>query len=411
MDSVVSILKEIIFFFNEIAVYLLFGFLIAGLLHVFFPDSFVKKHLGKGNWKNVFKGALFGLPLPLCSCGVVPVAASLRKSGASKGSVVSFLITTPQVGADSFMITYSLLGWVFAVFRILASLLTALIAGIFINLAEKEKKSPAPKFIDYVPLEENALQRLKKIASYIEYELMGSIVNTLLLGIVIAGLINAILPENFLSTYLGSEFLSMLLMLAVGIPVYVCASASTPIAASLVLKGLSPGAALVFLLSGPATNAANLSMVTKIIGKKGTAIYLAAIATGSLAVGYLFNLLVQSAGMSNVVMTHVHDVLPRWLHLLGAVVLGAMIVWYYIRLNLDVAKKEELEEVQKLSLKVEGMSCPHCTASVKTAVESVEGTSGVTVYLKEERVDFQIESAERLAQVKERISAAGYVVE
>lgn len=411
MDSVVSILKEIIFFFNEIAVYLLFGFLIAGLLHVFFPDSFVKKHLGKGNWKNVFKGALFGLPLPLCSCGVVPVAASLRKSGASKGSVVSFLITTPQVGADSFMITYSLLGWVFAVFRILASLLTALIAGIFINLAEKEKKSPAPKFIDYVPLEENALQRLKKIASYIEYELMGSIVNTLLLGIAIAGLINAILPENFLSTYLGSEFLSMLLMLAVGIPVYVCASASTPIAASLVLKGLSPGAALVFLLSGPATNAANLSMVTKIIGKKGTVIYLAAIATGSLAAGYLFNLLVQSAGMSNVVMTHVHDVLPRWLHLLGAVVLGAMIVWYYIRLNLDVAKKEELEEVQKLSLKVEGMSCPHCTASVKTAVESVEGTSGVTVYLKEERVDFQIESAERLAQVKERISAAGYVVE
>ncbi|MDY6972131.1 MAG: permease, partial [Thermodesulfobacteriota bacterium] len=134
MDILYYILRESLFFFNEVAIYLLFGFIMAGALHVLFPESIVRRHLGHRTFRSALKSTLFGIPIPLCSCGVVPVAASMRNSGASRGATVSFLIATPQVGADSFMITYSLLGWVFALFRIAAALLTAITAGIAVNL-------------------------------------------------------------------------------------------------------------------------------------------------------------------------------------------------------------------------------------------------------------------------------------
>ena len=134
MEFVLKLIKEIAIFYNDVAIYLIFGFLVAGILHIIFPESMVRRHLGKDSFGSVLKSTLFGIPLPICSCGVVPVAVSIKNSGASKGSVVSFLIATPQVGADSFMITYSLLGWVFGVFRIITSLITALSAGIMVNM-------------------------------------------------------------------------------------------------------------------------------------------------------------------------------------------------------------------------------------------------------------------------------------
>lgn len=241
MDWGIEFVKEIVFFVNEVSVYLLFGFLVAGILHVLFPDSIIKKHLGKNSFGSVVKATLFGIPLPICSCGVVPVAASLKNSGASKGASISFLISTPQVGADSFLITYSLLGWIFGVFRIGASLVTAMIAGILVNLTAGKKKDEGMVMFPMATPVESMGTRVKSFFRYLEYELLGSIANTLIVGILVAGLISAVIPDGFFETYLDYPFLSMVVMLAAGIPMYVCASASTPIAASLIMKGMSPG--------------------------------------------------------------------------------------------------------------------------------------------------------------------------
>ncbi len=168
--------------------------------------------MGNDSFGSVLKSTLFGIPLPLCSCGVVPVAASLKKSGASNGAGISFLISTPQIGADSFLVTYSLLGWVFGFFRIAASLITAMAAGIMVNILSRSQG--AEKSSDFVS-KETFKDRLKIFFSYVEYELLGSIAGTLIAGIIIAGVISAVIPNSFFEQYLNSPFLSMLIMLVV----------------------------------------------------------------------------------------------------------------------------------------------------------------------------------------------------
>ncbi|MFH1762116.1 MAG: permease [bacterium] len=409
MNHLIHIIKETAFFFNEVSVYLLLGFAIAGLLHVIFPDSMIRRHLGKNSLGSVIKSTLFGIPLPLCSCGVVPVAASLKKSGASKGAVISFLISTPQVGADSFMITCSLLGWVFGLFRIAAALITAMTAGIMVNLFANGSGQPDHQTKPGYNSSEKIMTRLKSIFSYMEFELLGSIANSLVGGIVLAGIITALIPDGFLEKYLGNTFLSMAIMLVVGIPMYVCATASTPIAASLIMKGISPGAALVFLLTGPATNAVTISAVVKTLGKKSAAIYLAAIASVSIILGYILNVFTMKFGFSRVIMLHEHEMLPQWLKLAGSIVLVLMLVFYYFKTKLITIKnKDAAMDSNKISLKVEGMTCMHCSNTVKKAVESIEGTSEVFVDLKGKKVDFGIEDTSRLPHVKLAVNAAGY---
>ena len=412
MSFVAHTSKEILFFFNEISIYLLFGFIVAGILYVFFPESVIRRHLGRDSFRSVIKSTLFGIPLPLCSCGVVPVAASLRKSGASKGSTISFLIATPQVGADSFMITYSLLGWVFALFRIVASLVTALAAGIMVNILGRNGPDQ-PEIVlpdDAVP-QESYYKRLKSIPGYIEYDLLGSLANALLMGIIAAGIISALIPDGFFEKHLDSDFLSMLLMLVVGIPIYVCAAASTPVAASLIMKGISPGAALVFLLTGPATNAMTILTVFKVLGKKSTVVYLSAIALISLLLGYLLNIFTAHFGFQNVIILHNHEILPAWLKTGGSIILAVMIGWYYLKIKiLDRVKGERDVRDNKIILSVQGMTCMHCAGTVKKAVESVTGTSDVNVHLDEKSVAFEIEGKGSIEKVKQAIERAGYDV-
>ena len=401
----------VIYILKEIVIYLLLGFIIAGVLHVLFPESIIRRHLGHNSFLSVMKSTLFGIPLPLCSCGVVPMAASLKNSGASKGATVSFLIATPQVGADSFMITYSLMGWVFALFRIVASLVTALAAGIVVNIIGRKERDQPEGLVSCVNGSDSFAGRLRSIVGYVEYDLLGSIANALLGGLIIAGTITAFIPAGFFERYLGNNFLSMVLMLVVGIPLYVCAAASTPIAASLVMKGISPGAALVFLLTGPATNAITITTVLKVLGKKSTVVYLAAIAIVSLALGYFLNILTDYFGFQNIMMLHDHGVLPPWLKIGGSVILALMIGWYYLKVKvLDKLRKEEAMDSQKISLPVRGMTCMHCAGTVKKAVESVAGTSNVTVLLDENRVSFALETADDIEKVKQAIERAGYDV-
>lgn len=403
MQYLLKYLTETFYFLNEMSIYLVFGLLIAGVLHIVFPDSLVRKHLGKGSFGSVLKATLFGIPIPLCSCGVVPVAKSLEKSGASKGAIVSFLIATPQIGADSFMITYSLLGWVFGVFRVAASFFTALIAGLWVNiLSPKAAFGVSSKIING---DDSLRQRAGRLFHYIEFELLGSIANALIIGVLIAGLISAFLPESIFETYLGSPFLSMVLMMVIGVPLYVCASASTPIAASLLLKGISPGAALVFLLTGPATNAVNISTVSSIIGKKFTALYIGIVALVSLLLGGILNLLSGHFQIAEHIHHH-HEVLPSFLRIAGTFILVIMLLYYYV--SKRTLKKDVMS--QEFTLSVEGMTCMHCKMNVQNAVSAVSGISNVVVDLDNKSIQFDAEDDSLIQQVKNKINDAGYEV-
>jgi uncharacterized membrane protein YraQ (UPF0718 family) len=278
------------------SLYLLFGFLFAGILHVFIKKETIGKHLGKNNFFSVIKSALFGIPLPLCSCAVIPAALSLRKEGASRGAVLSFLISTPTTGVDSILVAYALLGGIFALYRVGAAFAAAIFVGIMANLLIKDKNIFQVKNKEGCKLccahEEHShsiKDKIKEVFNYAFGVLLKDTGKWILLGIIVGGIISYFLPENFIQTYLGKGWLSMIVMVGVGIPMYICASGSIPIAAALMLRGLSPGAAFAFLLAGPATNAVTVTVISKHIGKKAVIIYLGVIILSSIGLGMLLN--------------------------------------------------------------------------------------------------------------------------
>ena len=284
----------------DAAVYILFGILLGGLLKVFLSPAYVARHLGQGRFSSVFKAALFGVPLPLCSCGVLPAAAALKRQGANNGATAAFLISTPESGIDSIAVTYALLDPIMTVARPLAAFFCALAAGFTENLLRPPKPGLAMANFSCVvdgccdgidcPPEEHAAHHSLggKLLAGMRYalgELWGDLAGWFFFGLLLAGGISALVPETLITGYLSGGISSMLLMLAFGIPLYICATASTPIAAALILKGVSPGAALVFLLAGPATNMATLTVLANLLGKRTTLVYLTAIAGGAILFG------------------------------------------------------------------------------------------------------------------------------
>lgn len=402
-----NFIKEILFFFNEMSIFLIFGFFIAGIIHIFISEEIVLKHLGKGNFISVIKASLFGIPIPICSCGVIPLAVSLKRKGASKGATISFIISTPQIGADSFLLTYSLIGWIFAVFRIIAAFFTAMFAGLFTNIFSYGNNKKENKIMEIKKIKTTIKSRFKTFFQYIEIELFGSIANYLLIGIIVAGAISAFVPDDFFLNYFNNQFLSMLIMLIIGIPMYVCATASTPIAASLLLKGISPGAALIFLLAGPATNAITFSAVGKVLGKKTLFIYLLSIILITLLLGWGINFLKFNNNIE-IIQMHNHQILPSWLHILGSTILLLMFISYYFRKYL-LKYNKNITKLGKKEIIVNGMTCNHCTMSVKKAVESIEGTNNVKVNLENKKVYFDF-LGNNLEDIKKAIIENGYRV-
>ena len=341
-EALIGIANESWKILKEAAPYVLFGFFAAGLLKVFIPEKMIVKHLGGNGFRSVFKASLFGVPLPLCSCGVIPVAIGLRKQGASKGATASFLVSVPETGVDSIAITWALLDPLMTVVRPVTAFLTALLTGSLINLLPdqtsrqpRQTKSECGCSIDLDNTHGKSevkplLQKLREGVVYAFTELLRDIGGWLMLGVLIAGIISYFVPVDFVGHYLGGEYSSLLIMLAIGIPLYMCASASTPIAAALVLKGLSPGAALVFLLAGPATNAATMTVVAKHLGKAATVVYVTSIAISSLAMGWVVNRIY--GWMSIDVMDWVHQAEhsdESLLYLLSAIILIALLLWNY----------------------------------------------------------------------------------
>ncbi|HPS20338.1 MAG TPA: SO_0444 family Cu/Zn efflux transporter [Candidatus Omnitrophota bacterium] len=294
----IGIAREACVLLNAMSPYLLFGFLFAGVLHVFIDTAFVARHLGHNNLGSVVKAALFGMPLPLCSCGVIPAAVSLKREGASKGAILSFLISTPITGIDSILATYSLLGWVFTIFRIIASLVTGIFAGILCNVFEKTDGQRENVRVDECCCHScrdeaiarpTFLRRCRNAVFYAFGDLVRDSGGSILVGLVIGGVISYAIPNEFIETYVGSGFRAMIIMLLVGIPMYVCATGSIPIAAALLMKGVDPGAVFVFLLSGPATNVVTITVVMNTLGKRTLFIYLFAISFCSIVLGYLLD--------------------------------------------------------------------------------------------------------------------------
>lgn len=296
MSLLLEILRQSWLVLLDAAPYLILGFLIAGLLHAFLPPGTVAAHLGRGRFAPILKASLWGIPLPLCSCGVLPAALGLRSKGASKGAVFSFLVSTPETGVDSIAVSYGLLGPVLTVARPLAALGTAFLAGVLELWFGKEEKVPAPK-ADFASIatRRGLAASVKEGLAFAFGDFYRGVVPWLALGLVAAGAVTALVPDGWIEAHLAGPW-AMPVALAAGIPLYVCATASTPIAAALLAKGLSPGAALVFLLSGPATNAASITVLARTFGVAATARYLGAIAAGSLAAGFALDALYPTLG-------------------------------------------------------------------------------------------------------------------
>ncbi|MBN2162725.1 MAG: permease [Pontiellaceae bacterium] len=272
----------------EMAPFLLFGFLMAGILSVLISKDYVRRHLGDKGWMGSFKAALVGVPMPICSCGVIPLAASLRKHGASRGATASFLASTPQTGIDSLMITYALLGWVFAVFRAAVAFISGIACGTAVAAVSPAETESTETCEDECcqPDCEPALRRMLKYGFII---LPRNIAKAVVVGIILSGIISGLIPDDFITDNLGDSSFAMLLMLIIGIPIYVCSSASVPIALAFIKAGISPGAALVFLITGPATNAATLTTLWQIIGRKQLAVFLITLASCALIAGWMMN--------------------------------------------------------------------------------------------------------------------------
>ena len=305
----------------EMSPYLLFGFLVAGILSVLISQRVVERHLGgKGIWPLV-KASLFGVPLPLCSCGVIPVSMSLHKHGASKASSISFLLSTPQTGVDSILVTFSLLGPLFAIFRPLAAFITGIIGGVLVNVFDKEADDKEQKSQECT--EQCCSEKQKnKIVRGLKYgfvTLPRDIGRAMLVGLIVAAVISALVPDGYFAEHLGTGIFAMVVMMFLGIPVYVCATASVPVAVALILKGLTPGAAFVFLMTGPATNAASFVIIWKTLGSRTAITYLLTVAGCALLSGILLDYI--AAGVDFEVVTRPATMLPPAIKYASAIVL------------------------------------------------------------------------------------------
>lgn len=304
----------------ELAPWLLVGSLVAGAMHVLLPKDFMRRQLAGS--VGVLKAVVIGVPLPLCSCAVIPVGLSLRQGGASRGATVAFLISTPQTGVDSILVSASMLGWPFALFKLAAAAVMGACGGWWVD------REPAMPSLDVIDREQSSTtpgnSRWRELIEH-SVELLRSIWRWLVIGIIVSAAITTLVPAGSLQSFAGgNELVAMLTALAIATPLYVCATASVPIAAALVVGGLPIGAALVFLVAGPATNVATIGAVYRTLGKRALAIYLTTVIVGSLLSGWLFGFLIQQGPISDV-LAHEH---LSWWSVSSAIVLLVLLTWF-----------------------------------------------------------------------------------
>ena len=386
MTYLIDIAREAWEVLAQMGPYLLFGFFVAGILSVCVSPEWVERHLGGRGLGPVVKSALFGVPLPLCSCGVIPVAASIRGHGASKGATVSFLLSTPQTGVDSILATYAMLGPIYAIFRPVVALITGVVGGALVDWLDGDSETPPEETAeakdaccsDGCGKIEHKGNRVTDALRYGFVTLPRDIARALLIGVLIAALISAFIDEGAMAPYLGGGLFAMFMMMIIGIPIYVCATASIPVAVGLMHMGASPGAALVFLIAGPATNAAAIGVVWKVLGRRTAIIYLSVVALGALFSGILLDLIfTQLAIAGHDEALHAgHESVGLFGHI-SAVALLVMLVGSFIWGKRHADAAPDTDEADKLTetltFHIDGMRCTHCTNAVLRALQESPG--------------------------------------
>ena len=291
---------------DAMSIYIMVGLLIAGILKQLIPDNFVSSHLGKDSTSSVIKATLFGIPLPVCSCSVIPLAQGLRKEGASKGAVQSFLISTPITGVDSILATFSLFGFVFTLFRVVSSIIIAIAVGLIQNFIQKEDKEVSPVIETSCGCTSTVTTQKKfSFISVFKYgygTLFEDMAKALLIGLVLGSLFVTFTPKEYTQMLFENQVLTYFVVIIFSMPLYTCATASLPIAAAFMLQGMSPGAVFIFLTAGPATSAVTMSVVYKMLGRTSLIVYTVVIAVLALLFGYGYDTFFQDLSIISITL-------------------------------------------------------------------------------------------------------------
>ena len=364
MNDLYLLAENFLALFMESAPWLLLGLLVAAIMHELVPVSLLQRHMGSDSVGAVTKAAVIGAPLPLCSCGVIPAAVGLRRSGASKPATVSFLVSTPETGVDSVSVSYALLGPLYAIVRPFAAIFSAIYAGLMVKffapadapskpVAASTNASSCCSSATPEPAEATgccgtkdaqasscgskhptlrqtpARDKAKAMWAFGTGQLLSDITLWLLFGLTLAAAIQTWVPTNFLTQW-GDGVIAMLVMALIGIPMYICATASTPLAVGFLAAGLSPGAVLVFLLAGPATNVSTMGMMLKELGRRALMLYLFSVLTASIALGYMLNWAVSAFSLQPLIVTagamHEHGEHTQIIYTISALVLALLMI-------------------------------------------------------------------------------------
>jgi len=397
MNLILDFLNESLNLWLEVSPYLLLGLFIASLLHVFLGREFIFNHLGRGGILSIIKATVFGIPLPVCSCGVIPLADSLRKDGAHKSSVLSFLVSTPTTGVDSILATYSLMGPLFAVFRPLGAFISGILVGTLDYLFGGASVKPIP-----LPVHEHQKIsfhfKLREQLRYAFFEIPQDIGKWLLIGTVLGGFISAVVPQNLFSRYLTFP-LDFFVVLLAAIPLYVCATGSIPIAVALLAKGFSPGAALVFLIAGPATNAITLSFVRTKLGRRSFYIYLVSIIITAIILGIVFNFVWAQMSGTPEFIAGAGKIIPFPVKLVSAFALFLIII------NALFRKTEKILDAD-LEIKVPDIHCRNCKMTLEENIKKINGVEKISVDLSKKTI--YIKGTIEREEIIEKIKECGY---
>lgn len=471
METFLTFLTSLWAIILDMSPYLLLGFFIAGLLYAFVPQTLIAKHMARPGFRSVLNATLLGIPLPLCSCGVIPTTVGLRRAGVSRGACTSFLISTPQTGVDSILATYSVLGLPFAIVRPIAALVTGIFGGIATDRLFTKEENEAPN-----PVAEDAVVeakcecgchddhcdcddddcccgddchcheghgfvfKMKKALGYAFGELLEDVGKWLAVGLLIAAIITVAVPDNFFDALKDYPFVNMLIVLAIAIPMYVCATGSIPIALSLMMKGLTPGAALVLLMAGPAINSASMLVINKAFGRKQMIIYISSIVAGAILFGLGIDYLLPSEWFA-VTGTHTMDACchaeeeTSWFATGCSVLFLALLaraLWHTLvgghqhttpsnspqggghnhPDGVNPPPVGEQEGVGRVLINIEGMHCSHCAKNAQGAIEAVPGVKSAAVdhIAKTAVITADDGCSLDLAAIKKAVEDAGYEV-
>jgi len=395
--------------FIEIAPYLILGFIISGVLYIFTSKEMISNNVGTPGFMSSFKASILGVPMPLCSCGVIPVAASMYKRGASKGATLSFLISTPQTGIDSILITLNQMGVQFAIIRPIIALITGVIGGLFGDWGgNKDYQTKAQ--IKHTHQSKTIIDGLK----YAFITLPKDLINPFMKGLIISGIIAVLLPEGFFIKNNLTGITGMIIIALASVPMYVCATASVPIAMSLIIQGgLEPGAAFVFLMAGPATNAATISVIMNSLGKKIVYIYVSVIFVSAIISGLIINayqhLIELPIHLSH---NHTHNIFWNVFSDMS-VFLMLIIAWYTIIgspfINKNKIKESDVIKKFDLTLIVKGMTCNHCKETAMSAIEDCQGIEKVEIDLESGKTMISGKTIDE-KEIIESINSVGFSV-